>query len=87
MKHNSGTRTPSLLVIFIYVSDLERVQKSACKLILKEKYISYVDELRKLNIQSLYERRQLLLLKLAKKGLFNFESCFLTKKQIHRLKT
>ena len=50
MKHNSGTRTPSLLVIFIYVSDLERVQKSACKLILKEKYISYVDELRKLNI-------------------------------------
>ena len=50
MKHNSGTRTPSLLVILIYVSDLERVQKSACKLILKEKYISYVDELRKLNI-------------------------------------
>ena len=37
MKHNSGTRTPSLLVIFIYVSDLERVQKSASKLILKEK--------------------------------------------------
>ena len=49
--------------------DLERVQKSALKVILKEKYQDYNSALVKLNIESLYERRELLCFKFAKKGL------------------
>ena len=73
----------------INVSDLERVQKSACKLILKERYIGYEDSLRKLNIDSLCERREKLMLKFAKKGLksVQFRKLFPVKKQIHKMKT
>ena len=38
-------------------NDLERVQKSAIKIILKEEYEEYEPGLQKLNIQSLHERR------------------------------
>ena len=47
--------------------DLERVQKSALKVILKDKYGDYKSALRKLNIESLFDRRELLCLKFAKK--------------------
>ena len=47
--------------------DLERVQKSALKLILKEKYHNYITALLSLNIESLYDRREQLCLKFAKK--------------------
>ena len=49
--------------------DLERVQKSALKLILKEKYHNYITALLSLNIESLYDRREQLCLKFAKKSL------------------
>ena len=38
-------------------NDLERVQKSAIKIILKEEFDEYEQGLQKLNLQSLYERR------------------------------
>jgi len=47
--------------------DLERVQKLALKVILKDKYGEYKSALRKLNIESLFDRRELLCLKFAKK--------------------
>ena len=49
--------------------DLERVQKSALKVILKDKYKDYESALGKLRIESLYDRRESLCLKFAKKGL------------------
>ena len=51
------------------VTDLERVQKVACKIILHDNYLSYEEALEDLNLQSLSERRQLLCLKFAKKCL------------------
>ena len=59
-------------------SDLERVQKSALKVILRDEYKSYKDALKILNIESLFERRELLCLKFAKKGLklTNFKNMF-----------
>ena len=41
-------------------SDIERVQKCACKIILKEEYTDYEAALVRLNMQSLRERRQML---------------------------
>ena len=40
--------------------DIERVQKVACKIILKGDYTSYVQALRTLNLMSLSDRRQML---------------------------
>ena len=40
--------------------DLERVQKNALKIILKENFITYEDALQKLKLQSLQERRDML---------------------------
>ena len=48
---------------------LERVQKSALKVILGKRYITYSDALKKLNIETLEERRRSLCLKFAKKCL------------------
>ena len=49
--------------------NLERVQKSALKIILGEKYVSYENALKILKLQSLKERRDSLCLKFAKKML------------------
>ena len=46
--------------------DLERIQKTACKLILNRNYHSYEDAINKLNIEKLSNRRQKLALKFAK---------------------
>ena len=48
------------------ISDLERVQKSALKLILKERYVSYKNTLNVIGIDSLEQRREKLCLKFAK---------------------
>ena len=48
---------------------LERVQKSAVRVMLKNKYTTYKDGLKKLNIPTLDERRELLCLRFAKKCL------------------
>ena len=51
------------------IDDLERPQKTFCKLILREKYVNYEDSLLKLNLVSLEERRKTLCLKFAKSGI------------------
>ena len=48
---------------------LERVQKSALKVILGKRYTTYSDALKNLNIESLEDRRKSLCLKFAKKCL------------------
>ena len=50
---------------------LERVQKSAVRVMLKNKYTTYKDGLKKLNIPRLDERRDILCLRFAKKCLKN----------------
>ena len=49
--------------------DLERTQKSFCKLILQDKYVNYENALLKLDLVSLEQRRQTLCLKFAKSGI------------------
>ena len=49
------------------VTDLERVQKNACRIILQEEYVSYADALDTLGLDSLYDRREGLCLSFAKK--------------------
>ena len=51
------------------VQDIERVQKAALKVILKDKYINYDKALRLLDLESLHVRRERLCLKFAKKCL------------------
>ena len=48
-------------------NDLERVQKCACRIILKEEYTDYSSALTRLNIQTLSERRKTLAKNFAKK--------------------
>ena len=49
------------------VTDLERVQKVACKVILQENYESYDQALDLLDLETLFNRREKLLLKFGKK--------------------
>ena len=49
--------------------DIERVQKAALKVILKDKYVNYHKALRLLDLESLHVRRERLCLKFAKKCL------------------
>ena len=51
--------------------DIERVQKNACKLILREQYINYEQALLLLNLENLTERREKIALKFAKKSVKN----------------
>ena len=51
------------------LSDIERIQKSAVKIILKNEYIDYNSALKTLDIDSLYDRRERLCFKFAKKCL------------------
>ena len=70
------------------VLDIERVQKSALKLILKENYINYKNALKLLNLESLNERREKLCLSFAKKCLKmdNFKKLFPVRKVNHNMK-
>ena len=67
---------------------LERVQKSALRIIMGPKYLNYSDALTKLNLQTLNERRQLLCSKFAKKCLMveKFKKMFPLNKSIHDMK-
>ena len=53
------------------IVDIERVQKVACKVILQDRYISYAQALKLLNLDTLKDRRNALCLKFAKKCLKN----------------
>ena len=50
-------------------NDLERTQKTFCKLVLKEKYKNYEHSLIQLNLDTLKQRRNFLNLKFAKSGI------------------
>ena len=68
--HNSLTKQNEI--------DLERVQKSALKVILKEKYQDYDNALKLMDLESLFDRRESICLKFAKKALRleHFKKCF-----------
>ena len=71
------------------ISDIERVQKSVLKIILKERYKDYESALKDLNLESLSKRREMLCLKFAKKSLKlqNFKNMFpLNNKKLHIMK-
>ena len=69
--------------------DLERVQKTAIKVILGSNYTSYKDGLKMLKIQSLDERRRTLCLKFAKNCLKNekVKNMFPINKRNYRIET
>ena len=71
------------------ISDLERVQKSAVKIILGDKYVGYKKSLIKLEMLSLSERREQLCLNFAQKCLKNAKtkSMFPENKKIHSMET
>ena len=66
-------------------NDIERVQKSAVKIIMKDNYSDYKNGLKTLGIETLFERREKLCLKFAKKCLKieNFRKLFPLKKKVH----
>ena len=68
--------------------DLERVQKSALKVILKDKYQGYKSALKNLNIESLHDRRESICFKFAKKSLklTHFKKMFPVQKPVHCMK-
>ena len=70
------------------MTDIERVQKSAVKLILRDKYNGYKSALKLLNLESLFERRERLCLKFAKKCLKmdNFKKLFPVRRMNHEMK-
>ena len=68
--------------------DIERVQKAALKVILKDKYVNYDKALRLLDLEPLHVRRERLCLKFAKKclKLENFKKLFPVRKSKHDMK-
>ena len=70
-------------------ADLERVQKSACRIILKNEFNSYQQALSQLSLDSLDDRREELCLKFALKAQKNekMKDLFPINKKIHKMKT
>ena len=70
-------------------NDLERVQKSAVRIILGKPYESYTHALEELGIKRLSERRNLICLKFAKNSLKlqNFKKLFPLQENKHDMKT
>ena len=70
------------------ISDIERIQKSAVKVILKDRYVNYKKALSDLNLEPLSKRREKLCLKFAKKSLKlqNFKQMFPLSKKLHCMK-
>ena len=55
--------------------NLERIQKSACYIILRDQYYSYTSALKKLGMETLYSRRNKLCKKFARKSIKNDKFC------------
>ena len=68
--------------------DLERVQKAALRVILKNRYTSYKSALKILKIETLEKRRETLCLRFAKNCLKNskVKNFFPERKQTHKMK-
>ena len=71
------------------IQNLERVQKSAIKIIMGEEYQSYRKSLNFLNLDTLEERRKMLCLKFAKSALKNEKACkmFPRNEKLHNMTT
>ena len=71
------------------INDLERVQKSALKIILKQNYKNYNHALKILELDTLYDRREQLCLNFALKCLKHprFKDMFPIKEKQHEMKT
>ena len=71
------------------ISDLERVQKSAVRIIYGKPYESYTQTLKELDIMRLAERRELICLKFAKNSLKleNFKQLFPIRRNSHIMDT
>ena len=71
------------------IQDLERVQKSALRLILQESYKSYPNALKVLSLETLADRREVLCLQFAKKCLNNdkMKGLFPKNSKTHPMKT
>ena len=71
------------------ISDLERVQKAAVRIILGKPYESYTQTLRDLDMMKLSERRNIICLKFAKNSLKleNFKKLFPVHKNFHGMET
>ena len=71
------------------IDDLERVQKSAVKIILGDKYSGYKKSLEKLEMETLYDRRDKLCLEFAKSCVKNprFSDMFPKNPKIHKMET
>ena len=69
--------------------DLERCQKTFCKLVLQEKYISYNNALATLRLQTLKERRKILSLRFIERSLAdgNLHDLFPKRKKKHNMTT
>ena len=69
--------------------DIERTQKTFCKLILQENYGNYENALMKLNLLTLEKRREILCLKFAKSGIKyeKLNDLFPKKSKEHNMKT
>ena len=69
------------------IDDIERIQKNACRIILKKDYKSYEKALEKLNLETLEERRSQLCLKFARKCKNNPQTkeLFKPNKKIHNM--
>ena len=74
--------------ILYNICDIERIQKSAVKIILKHKYKDYDSALKELNLETLQKRREILCLRFAKKSLKlnNFKKMFPLSKKLHSMK-
>ena len=71
------------------IEDLERTQKTFAKLVLKEKYKTYENALRVLNLDSLETRRKEMFVKFAKNGIKNntLKDLFQVTEKTHGMKT
>ena len=65
--------------------DLDRVQKSACKIILRNKYDSYKGALETLNLEDLHERRNFLCKSFAQKSEANGSLIFEPNDKLHTM--
>ena len=76
------------MTILYNICDIERIQKSAVKIILKHKYKDYDSALKELNLETLQKRREILCLRFAKKSLKlnNFKKMFPLSKKLHSMK-
>ena len=70
-------------MLLCHIYDLERTQKSFCKMVLEKNYVNYESALLKLNLTTLEERRSTLNLKFAQNSIKNqnMRHIFMKKKE------